>query len=113
MGEQYVFNTKEQAQAAISEINADPIFPITGRNARTGKLAPDKQKTERWADEPKERKDGKFYFPRLPKLYRDQQSEEKTNAFKSRHHFSIESFTKEEYQKDWLPEQTPDIEERV
>jgi hypothetical protein len=68
--EYYVFNTAGKAQAAINDINANSAFPVTGK--RRGKPAPDKQKTERWADEPLELKSGEFAVPRVPAIFMDE-----------------------------------------
>ena len=61
MADWYRFDTLVKAQACLDIINNNPAFPITGRNALTGELAPDKQKTERWATVT-ECTDGKFGF---------------------------------------------------
>jgi len=64
--EYYVWDTEAQAQAALDYINNSGWFPIVGRNAKTGELQPDKQKTTCWAEEVLERVDGKWCFPRIP-----------------------------------------------
>lgn len=61
----YVFNTQQAAENAMANINSHAVFPIRGRYR--GQPAPDgKAKTERWADEVTQLKDGRFAFPKIP-----------------------------------------------
>ncbi len=65
MKDQYVFDLKKTAVAAEKFICNIAGFPWVGNNAKTGKAAPDKQKTLRWADVQKRATDGKWYFEKL------------------------------------------------
>lgn len=100
MSEYYVWDTEAEAQAALDYINGTGWFPITGRNAKTGELAPDKQKTTKWADQVLERVDGRWVFPRIPASIMDAVGvpEADRQAF-------LDTFTPviEEYQDDWFP----------
>jgi len=97
----YIFDTKEKAQAALDEINVDERFPIIGRNAFSGELEPNKQKTLCWCDSVKERDtDKKYYFSRLPDKELAKLSDEKKLAFMTKHNPKIEKF-----EKEWVKEQ--------
>jgi hypothetical protein len=63
-----VADTLLEAANALNFINADSRFPITGINAKTGELAPDKAKTERWSsvDDIYHLTDGRFGFQKIP-----------------------------------------------
>jgi len=65
-GDYYVWTNAVVATNSLNAINAAGWFPITGRNAKTGKLAPNKAKTTKWADEVMTTADGKFVYPRIP-----------------------------------------------
>ena len=92
-----IFETEEDCNNSLDYIKNIAGYPRTATNARSGKEEPDKQKTERWSDKPKQRKDGKYFFPRLTKYWRDKQPKEKSDAFKAKHKFSIE-----EYSDNWV-----------
>lgn len=94
----YIFETKQEAEGALAFIHKSPIFPLVGKNAKTKELQPDKQKTEKWADI-SERKDGKFFFPRLPDEWRSAQSQEDIDEFNA-----IFSYTLETFDSSWMPE---------
>jgi len=95
----YVFTTKKDAFNAESYISMVGGAPIVGKNAKTGKPAPDKCKTERWA-EPIQRLDGKWVFPyvgddeisKYPTLIKDLFN----NTF---------TYTLEEYDESWFTEE--------
>lgn len=91
MKECYVFDNREAAQGALDFIHSSSVFPLVGKNAKTGEPQPNKQKTERWADV-KERVDGKFYFPRLPEAYREGLPQEQTESFNASFPHSVEGF---------------------
>ena len=100
MREYYVWNTEAEAQAALDFINNSGWFPIIGRNAKTGELQPDKQKTTKWADSVQERLDGKWCFPRIEEVRLDALGipPETRQGF-------LDAFqpTIEEYQSEWFP----------
>ncbi|MEA3272465.1 MAG: hypothetical protein U9P90_02250 [Patescibacteria group bacterium] len=58
-----LFDTLKTAQLAEVEINKNKKYPIIGRNAKTGKLEPDKQQTVRWAESHQDKK-GKWFIPK-------------------------------------------------
>jgi len=93
----YVFNTENKANAALNYINAKSIFPITGKNARTGRMAHNKAKTLRWADAPWQRADGTWVFPRIPDYIRATLDVEETAAFVNAFSPAIEN-----YHSDWV-----------
>jgi hypothetical protein len=68
-GQHYVWAATNAylATNALYYINASSgWFPMTGRNAETGKPEPDKPKTLNWYPQVDTRPDGKVHFPRLP-----------------------------------------------
>ena len=64
MTEYYLWPTKAQADAALANINANPAFPIQGRNAATGALVD--SWTTCWYEATQEMADGRWGFPRIP-----------------------------------------------
>lgn len=95
------FETKEKAEAALKVINDNSKFPITGINAATRLPAPDKQKTERWA-EITECIDGKFGFESVnTKMYDTLEiSVSEQTAFVTTHKPAVE-----EYDPAWFPQE--------
>lgn len=65
MKDQYVFTVKKTAVAAEKYICNIAGFPWISNNGKTGKAAPDKQQTLRWALVQKRASDGKYYFEAL------------------------------------------------
>ena len=57
-----VYDTEAEAETAQSTIAASIGLPITGRNAATGALEPNKTITDRWAN-PQETATGKWVIP--------------------------------------------------
>jgi hypothetical protein len=64
MNEYYLWPTKAQAGAALANINANPAFPIQGKNAATGELVD--SWTTCWVEATVQTIDGKWGFPRVP-----------------------------------------------
>jgi len=54
------------ASNALAFVNTSGWFPITGRNAKTGELQPDKEKTMKWANEVQVTTNLLYCFPRIP-----------------------------------------------
>ena len=94
----YVFANEQIAIDAEAYICKVAGGPIVGRNAETGKLAPDKQKTIRWAV-PKQRNDGKWVFPYVGDARVAEYSEEVAETFDENY-----PHTKEEYAENWFEE---------
>ena len=69
MSEYYIWQTKEQADAALQNINGHQSFPIQGRNAATGELV--NNWTTCWCANSVEFLDGKWGFPRIPSVFLD------------------------------------------
>ena len=65
MIKQYVFQLKKTAVAAEKYICNIAGFPWISDNHKTGKAAPKKQQTLRWASIAKRATDGKYYFEAL------------------------------------------------
>ena len=97
MGYFYVFDTESVAISAEAYICYTAQTPRIGHNAKTGKLEPNKAKTERWAV-PKERLDGKWVFSVIPYeiaiKYPPEVSEYFNTTFPN---------VKEEYISSWFP----------
>ena len=64
MGEFYVFDAEQKANACINVLNSAAYFPIVGK--RKVKPAPDKQQTIRWCDAPMLMLTGEWAVPRVP-----------------------------------------------
>ena len=62
----HVFKSQEIAKACIAYINGASWFPIVGNVS--GKPAPDKQKTERWMNEPLEMITGEWAVVCIPEI---------------------------------------------
>ena len=80
-----VFDTEDDAKLNEGIISANMGCDIIGRNAYTGELEPDKQRTVCWA-EPVQRLDGKWVFA-APSI--DMMA-------------GVADFTVEEYSRDWF-----------
>jgi hypothetical protein len=86
-----VFDTQADAQVNEGIICVNIGCDITGRNAHTGELEPDKQKTTCWA-EPVQRLDGKWVF----------------QAPEMKYMAGVSDHTVEAYDSAWFPqEETP------
>lgn len=79
-----IFDTEREALEMQDSISKKMGFPRVGRNARTLREAPTKQKTERWAIS-RQRADGKWGFPSPPIELK-------------------ERVTVEEYKDEWFPD---------
>ena len=99
-GQYYVWASEATATNALNAINDSGWFPITGRNAATGELAPDKAKTTMWTDAVLERLDGKFVFLRIPEATLDA-----LNVPELERQTWWDGYLPavEEYQDDWFP----------
>jgi hypothetical protein len=99
--EYYVWNTQSEAQSALDYINNLSVFPIIGKNAKTGEECPNKQQTTAWTDEVLERTDGKWCFVRIPSARLDVLgiSAGDLQSFLDTHNPTIET-----YQESWFPE---------
>lgn len=89
----YVFNDELMAKEALEFIHSSPIFPVIGKNQKTGSFQPDKKKTEKWAVVLK-RKDGRFWFPRLPLQWITKYAQGEAEFFRSNFQYTIETFEK-------------------
>ena len=97
--EYYESNIKKTAQNALAEINADPSFPRTGRNAKTGLLEPENiQKTTCWCKEVQETDLGTFVFPRLPDEEIKKLKPEKIAGFNNKYRMTVK-----EKDDRWMP----------
>jgi hypothetical protein len=97
MSKYYVFDDEATADGAQAYICAVAQTPITGRNAKTGKLEPNKAKTERWAV-PQQRLDGKWVFPIIPYEIAITFPPEVSDNFNTNY-----PNVKEEYDNAWFP----------
>ena len=88
------------AQMALSALNGDERLPIVGKNAKTGQLEPDKQKTTIWTEEVQIFVNDTCGFPRMTDniLSYLNISEEEKQAFLDTFNPSII-----EFDSSWLP----------
>ena len=103
MSKYYVFETEELAIGAEAYICQIAQTPITGKNAKTGKLEPNKAKTERWAI-PQQRLDGKWVFPQVPDATTAKFPLDVAIAFNTNY-----PNVKEEYDSAWFPVEEEEI----
>ena len=102
MTEYYIWDEADLAiaQAALDSINNNERLPITGKNAKTGKLEPNKQKTIKWANEVQVFVNGTVGFPRITTEWLDRMNvpAEERQAF-------LDTFnpTIAEFDPAWLP----------
>jgi hypothetical protein len=103
MAKYYVFDDEQTAIDAEAYICQVAGVPIVGRNAKTGKLEPNKAKTERWAI-PQQRLDGKWVFPQVPDAVSAKFPPEVATAFNTNF-----PNVKEDFDSSWFP--APELEE--
>ena len=99
MKNQYVFTLKKTAVAAEKYISNFAGFPQVRNNAKTGKAAPNKQKTTKWANVYKRATDGKYYFEKLADSDFEDVPVDVVEKFRSDYPHTIE-----EKQSDWVPD---------
>lgn len=94
------------AEAALDALNNNQRLPLVGRNAKTGQLEPNKQKTTKWANEVQVFTDGMVGFPRMPESLLDSLgvSAEERQAFLDGYNPTIE-----EFDPAWIPEVEEDL----
>jgi len=93
----YVYDNEQVAKDAELYIRQLGSLPITGVNAKTGEIEPNKQQTTRWANIRK-RLDGKFVFPRVPQANIDATPQSAKDYFDTNYPHTIEV-----YDSSWFP----------
>ena len=97
MLECYVFDTLEVAEDALDYINTTGNLPMTGKNALTGELEPNKAKMETWAEIKQRITDNKYWFPRVSEVFRSQYTQEVIDTFATNYPHVVEN-----YSSDWV-----------